>query len=203
MFIIGRIEEEGQIDSLSPLAVDYLLWNTKKSAKTLAYIAYIEGKGICIKMVCKEASPIRSYKEHGDPVYLDSAMEAFLMFPSALGSYLNIEVNANGAILAQYGSSRRDRSRLTREEIAGMHCLSRREETQWSFRLLLSDALLCKVFGRQVVESASFIKANFYKINEGLKEPEFAAYAPIPIAEPDFHRPEFFVKGFFEASKSL
>ena len=33
-----------------------------------------------IKLVCEEKDPLRVYKEDQDPVYKDSAMEAFFQF---------------------------------------------------------------------------------------------------------------------------
>lgn len=35
------------------------------------------GEGLYIKLVCEEKDPLRVYKEDQDPVYKDSAMEAF------------------------------------------------------------------------------------------------------------------------------
>lgn len=34
-------------------------------------------EGLYIKLVCEEKDPLRVYKEDQDPVYKDSAMEAF------------------------------------------------------------------------------------------------------------------------------
>ena len=61
-------------------------------------------------MVCEEKDPLRTYTEDFDPVYRDSAMEAFFQFIPEQEVYLNFEVNANGALLAAYGPSRVYRS---------------------------------------------------------------------------------------------
>ena len=41
-----------------------------------------EGR-VLLKMVCVEKDPLRTYIADQDPVYQDSAMEAFLQFESA------------------------------------------------------------------------------------------------------------------------
>ena len=69
---------------------------------------------IYLKLVCLEKNPLRIYKEDQDPVYKDSAVEAFFRFNSGDGSrqdiYLNFEMNANGAILAGYGKNKTERT---------------------------------------------------------------------------------------------
>lgn len=198
MFTIKRIDSEKEIDTVSPLFLRHLLWNTKSIPLTCAYVAHIPEQGLCIKMVCKESNPVRVYKNHGDPVYLDSAMEAFLMLPSYNKRYVNIEVNANGAVLAQYGVNRRERTMFRREEIEMLHCVSFIKENEWGFCLTIPNLLFHKIFESNTLERKSFVRANFYKVNEGAKPAEFASYACIDTKEPDFHRPEFFDTGFLE-----
>ena len=44
------------------------------------YIGFVPGEGLYIKLVCVEKNPLRIYKKDQDPVYKDSAMEAFFQF---------------------------------------------------------------------------------------------------------------------------
>ena len=57
-----------------------LVWGTEKIAKTYGYIGFVPGEGLYIKLVCVEKNPLRIYKKDQDPVYKDSAMEAFFQF---------------------------------------------------------------------------------------------------------------------------
>lgn len=79
-----------------------------------------------IKLVCEEKDPLRVYKEDQDPVYKDSAMEAFFQFKgndtAADDIYLNFEMNANGALLACYGKNKMNRIPFTPDQIRKMKC---------------------------------------------------------------------------------
>ena len=55
----------------------HLLWGTERIPKTYGYIGFVKGEGFYLKLVCLEKNPLRIYKEDQDPVYKDSAVEAF------------------------------------------------------------------------------------------------------------------------------
>ena len=55
----------------------HLLWGTERIPKTYGYIGFAKGEGLYLKLVCLEKDPFRIYKEDQDPVYKDSAVEAF------------------------------------------------------------------------------------------------------------------------------
>ena len=65
------------LESVELFKIENLLWGTEKIAKTYGYIGFVPGEGLYIKLVCVEKDPLRVYKEDQDPVYKDSAMEAF------------------------------------------------------------------------------------------------------------------------------
>src|SRR5699024_12642152 len=67
-------------------------------------------------MTCFETDPLRRQTGFQVPVYLDSAMEEFFHFPFSgkrsrkLSPHINLEFNANGTLLAQYGFARTGRT---------------------------------------------------------------------------------------------
>lgn len=65
------------LESVEMFKIENLLWGTEKIAKTYGYIGFVPGDGLYIKLVCEEKNPLRIYKKDQDPVYKDSAMEAF------------------------------------------------------------------------------------------------------------------------------
>ena len=102
------LQNSSELEMTRPFRVETLLWGTKKIPETYGYLGFVPGDGFYLKMVCEEADPLRTYTEDQDPVYQDSAMEAFVMFESdrereGFPIYMNLEVNANGALLAAYG----------------------------------------------------------------------------------------------------
>ena len=105
------IESADELEKVQPFFVEHLLWGTKQIPETYGYLGFVPSDGFYLKMVCKEKDPLRVYEKNQDPVYRDSAMEAFFQFDSegernASALYLNFEVNANGALRAEYGEGR-------------------------------------------------------------------------------------------------
>ena len=96
------LRSRDELEGTKPFRIENLLWGTKKIPETFGYLGYVPGEGFYLKMVCVEKDPLRTYIADQDPVYQDSAMEAFLQFESAREReaspiYMNFEVNANGA----------------------------------------------------------------------------------------------------------
>ena len=74
---VRLIENKELLESVELFKIENLLWGTEKIAKTYGYIGFVPGEGLYIKLVCVEKNPLRIYKKDQDPVYKDSAMEAF------------------------------------------------------------------------------------------------------------------------------
>lgn len=74
---VRLIENKELLESAELFKIENLLWGTEKIAKTYGYIGFVLGEGLYIKLVCVEKNPLRIYKKDQDPVYKDSAMEAF------------------------------------------------------------------------------------------------------------------------------
>ena len=77
---VRQIENKELLESAELFKIENLLWGTEKIAKTYGYIGFVPGEGLYIKLVCVEKNPLRIYKKDQDPVYKDSAMEAFFQF---------------------------------------------------------------------------------------------------------------------------
>lgn len=196
---IEVIRNAEELEQVTPFQVDCLLWGTKFSPKTYGYIGFVPGDGFYLKMVCEEADPLRSYKADQDPVYQDSAMEAFFMFESdkergAKPTYLNFEVNANGALLAAYGTGRIYRSYFGKEELALFNCKAEIEPDKWYFTLRIPLEILERVYGALDLGTGSEFSCNFYKLSETASIEHYASYSPILTDIPSFHLPEYFAQ---------
>lgn len=196
---VAIIQTKEELTRLIPFKVEHALWGTKEFPETYGYIGFVPGDGFYLKMVCKESDPLRNYMDDNDPVYKDSAMEAFLMFEppafrSPLTLYLSLEANANGALLAAYGEKRMYRTYFTGEEHKAFECRAQMEENEWSVEMRVPIWLLEKVYGSLYLEEGSYFTCNFYKISETAEIEHYASYSPILTSIPSFHLPEFFAE---------
>lgn len=185
-----------ELESTQPFVIEHLLWDTKAIPKSYVYLGFVPKEGFYLKMVCEERAPLRTHKKNGDPVYQDSAMEAFLKFEPETrdrdATYLNLEMNANGALLGGYGSKRIYRSYFTEEECKMLECQAKIKEDRWEASLFLPITILEKIYGPLHLGEGSTFTCNFYKISETKEIEHYAAYAPIHTKTPDFHLPEYF-----------
>ena len=180
---VRLIENKELLESVELFKIENLLWGTEKIAKTYGYIGFVPGEGLYIKLVCEEKDPLRVYKEDQDPVYKDSAMEAFFQFKGndtvADDIYLNFEMNANGALLACYGKNKMNRIPFTPDQIRKMKCSAEIRE---------------QVYGKLNLQEGSDFRCNFYKICETKEYEHYAAYRCVESERPNFHLPEYFEK---------
>lgn len=189
------LQNAGELEQTTPFYVDKLLWGTETSPKTYGYLGFVPEEGFYLKMICEEDHPLRNYKENKEPVYRDSAMEAFFMFETqktGLSVYLNFEMNANGALLAAYGASRTYRSYFSDEDYQRFDCKAEIFEGRWTVNLKIPLSILREVYGPMELSEGSTFTCNFYKISETKEIEHYASYAPVKTEVPSFHLPEFF-----------
>lgn len=180
-----------------PFRIDKLLWGTKSIPDTYGYIGFVPGDGFYLKMTCEETDPLRTYTEYQDPVCLDSAMEAFFMFHGNADSgtapvYLNLEANANGALLAQYGPERNGRTSFPEEDRKEFCCGAESAGDCWTLELRVPLTILERLYGPLDLKKGSRFTCNFYKISETKSTEHYASFSPVRSENPDFHRPEDF-----------
>ena len=177
-------------------SVDQFSWGGDYRPVTSGRLGFLPGTGFLLEMECQESSPCRRYTGDEDPVYLDSAMEAFFCFAPEDESpcYLNFEMNANGAMLACYGRDRRKRTPFTGALREGLSCTAQIREHAWSIRLMLPLSLITAVYPGLVLDTGSTFTCNFYKIKESEGLTHFASFTPISAPEPNFHLPEYFAQ---------
>lgn len=191
------IQNAGELETLPPFQVDKKLWGTKKSPTTYGYLGFVPDDGFYLKMVCEEADPLRTYTQINDPVYRDSALEAFFLFESereryVQPTYLNFEVNANGALLAGYGKERVYRAYFSPEEHREFACSAVVEADRWSVSLRIPVSILENIYGPLYLEAGSTFTCNFYKISESAQIEHYASWSVIDTDIPSFHLPEYF-----------
>lgn len=196
------IKKKEMLEKTKPFYIDKLLWGTEKCPRTYGYMGYLSGEGFLIKMICEERDPYRTYTGPNAPVYLDSTVEAFLMFEAqnsdAQGIYLNFEINSNGAMLAAYGKNRSERTFIPDEIRKEIVCEARIEKEYWTVELKIPVSVLEQIYGPLMLEQGRKFRCNFYKISETKEIEHYASYAKIESKTPNFHLPEFFETAILE-----
>ncbi len=124
------------------------------------------------------------------PVYEDSCLECFLRTEKGEG-YLNLEGNANGAMLTAFGPDREHRTLLSKMDIERPILCAGREGSGWKAEYTIRSATLKKLMG--FTPAAGIVLcANFYVCGDRTPRPCYGAWSPVRTDKPDFHRPEFF-----------
>lgn len=157
-------------------------------------LVYVENYGFVCRMTCKEANPWANYKNDGEDVYLDSALEFFGHFTPK--GYVNCENNALGVRLQQFGTCRFDRVPVWEALPSGYPVKAEREGEWWTVTVELPLDKL-KVFYE--LDNDTFapgykFTGNFYKtgLDPESGESHFGMWHEIVNEVGDFHLPEKF-----------
>lgn len=191
------IHSADELDKTEPFFVDQLLWGTKEIPRTFGYLGFKPDDGFYLKMVCEEKNPRKVYHEDCDPVYQDSAVEAFFQFQPGgdRGNhpvYVNFEMNANGALLAAYGRDRTYRTCFTKEERELFGCRAEIGTDSWQASVRIPLTVLDRIYGPLNLKAGSEFTCNFYKISETKEIEHYASYSRIESEIPSFHLTEYF-----------
>lgn len=139
---------------------------------------------------------------NGD-VYKDSCVEFFIS--PGCENYYNFEFNCIGTIHLGYGQGRYGR-RFVRpdiiDKIERVSTLGNEpfEEKSGNFEWEIMIRIPLEAMAYSDIKSLKGLKAlaNFYKCGSGTSIPHYVTWNPIKTKKPDYHRPEFFGKIFFE-----
>jgi hypothetical protein len=129
----------------------------------------------------------------------DSCVEFFFSPSGELGSsYVNLEVNCCGTLHLAYGEGRERRQFISLEAASliqrktSIHSPVKFEtnnDDEWSVEIALPFTAIESLTGDKVDPKRWF--GNFYRCG-GRKDPQYAVWNNIDVADPDYHRPEHF-----------
>ena len=207
---VRQIEDKKEINQCDTFYIDQYNWGGSYRPKTYGKMGFVKKEaqeGFLIWMTCEESDPVRTYHKANDPVYLDSAMEAFLCFGTTESNgiqkpyYMNFEMNANGAMLASIGCERMNRINLSEDIRMLIHCTPKIKEDTWELTLWIPVTVIYSLYGikdmhshlSSILDIGSTFTCNFFKLMESKGETQhFASFSPIKYPEPNFHLPEYF-----------
>lgn len=190
IYHIPYISSVSQLDREEPFFISHALWNTACAPRSYGYLGLIKDVGFAVKLVCEETDPLRTFIKPNDPVYKDSALEAFFQFQPGSKDYFNFEMNGNGTLLAQWGENRLRRNYLPGEHMELCTVTPVLCRDKWSVTLTVPFSLLRLYYPGY--QPAGPIRCNFYKICETPSNLHFLSWSPIDWETPDFHLPQFF-----------
>lgn len=194
MVTITGLQSVEEIENCEKLYISYKLWGTTKDIMAYGQMGYIAGKEWVVKLTAHEREPLTTYVQDEDPVYRDSALEVFLNFLPDEDNYMNLEVNANGALLCHFGT-KGNRGPIALRSKERVMVQVQKEEEKWSVLLRIPFGLILDCFGDVKLDIGKKIRFNFYKICETEEALHFISHTFISSKEPDFHLPNFFAEG--------
>jgi hypothetical protein len=157
---------------------------------------------LSVQFRCQDRHIFSKTTERNGPVFEDSCVEFFATpFPEAGPDYLNLEVNCCGVLHLAHGPDRWRRTKiapeLAREIVVvasepGPTREERPDDREWWVAVALPFGVTGVLAGATVrAVSGTRWRANFYRCG-GRVDPQYAAWAPVHSAKPDYHRPECF-----------
>ncbi len=188
-FICGKTASENELTEVANNN-----WNYPYAPRVTASMGYVKGSGLSIRLTAYESDPFVRYTKNYDPVYTDSCLECFINpCPEKGDTYINLETNANGAFINSFAPGRENRQPIVPLFGIEPSVVITKEKDRWIADILLSDALLSAVYGKDLsIEPGKLMKGNFYKCQEDGENPHFLSWTKIDTPKPDFHRPEYF-----------
>ena len=150
-------------------------------------------EGFTMDIVVIEADPKREKTEHFQFVHEDSCVEWFAnFFPEQSDRYFNFEVNANGIMNVSFRKDRNELKEMDLEDIASLGIKAKIYETYWTVSFVVPFTLIEKYIPEYEFKPGMKISSNFYKCGAKTEFPHHGIWNPMPLKEPDHHRPEYF-----------
>lgn len=174
--------------------ISHYMWRCTRRPDAYGQLAALNNAGFVVRLVCREANPLTTYTNNFDPVYKDSALEAFFLFGSVGDVYMNFEFNSTGAVLTMAGAEREKRIPFDAAAIQALNIKAEKSDDCWSVTFFLPVEMIRRFYPDFTIVSGREFSFNFYKISESPEDEHYGAFSEIPLKKPDFHVPQFFAK---------
>ena len=186
-------------------SIDLLNWDTFQYAPEVKFRIAYSNNEIWLKYYVREKYILAEVAETNGGVASDSCVE-FFFDPKADGNYYNFEFNCIGTVHLAYGPGRHDRTFIDKNDIESqikvVSSLGTEPFTEktgghsWEMTIIIPAKIL--TYDESIHLKGLEAKANFYKCGDRTSERHYLSWNPVGTERPDFHRPEYFGKVFFE-----
>lgn len=186
---MNEIKKEGSVFS-----VNIKPWATHPVAPHTEVTVGYDENGLTVHFVTDETNLRAEETRHLHYVHLDSCMEMFMQFDAERDErYINIEINPNGTVYCAvcYDRYRTEKIALEDVELLGIRTVIK--EDGWEIFYTVPVSFIKKYIPTYRHGAGARMRGNFYKCGNETVHPHYACFANIETAEPDFHRPEYFV----------
>ncbi len=181
--------------ALPKAPIQHYPWGTAYTLPAYAQLALRENLCLLLHAECREADPRAVFHHYNDPVYTDSCLEFFAAFDADDDRYINMEMNANGALLCCIGQGRENRIPLTAVSDGQLpQVRATRAAAFWAVDAEIPLSLLSRVYGisQDAFREGYTFRGNFYKCGDRTDCPHYGCWNPVQTETPDFHRPAYF-----------
>ena len=169
--------------------IDQCSWSPNSAPAATIQGLYLKDEALVFRLVSHAAPSRKINTEPNSPVWQDSCLECFFSFDGK--NYVNLEANANSALLAYIGPDRHDRKALTDMGIAMPTAQAEEYDNSWEQIFTIPLETVEALWNFRPSSGMSF-RANFYSCGDATPLPHYAAWNTVDTESPDFHRPEFF-----------
>ena len=193
-YTVKIIKNRTHINDCTSFGVESFQWRQGYAPKTYGKLAYLENEGFYLEMICEEIAPKRVHTQNDQMVCEDSCMEAFINFDPQKdpSGYVNFEINANGAMLCQYGQKKPIRHFVSEKGFILPQAEAVVEEKKWTVKLFIPKEFIFGLYGEICFKDGSRLSGNFFKCGDLTSQPHYGSWMPIQSPVPNFHLPEFF-----------
>lgn len=181
-----------QWDNIDIGNIDVNGWNSIPQYVSFFKMVFIKDYGFILKLTTKEKEPWAIYSNDDDPVYMDSCLEAFLLFDKE--GYINLETNSNGARIQTIGKDRFNRCSILN---IGFEAKIEIKDDEWSIILEIPLQKLKKIYQNLDIncfKKGFSFKGNFYKTgkNPNTNLEHYYMWNMVETSNPDFHQSKYF-----------
>lgn len=141
-------------------------------------------------------------RTNGD-VYKDSCVEFFISPEGE--SYYNFEFNCIGTTHLAWGPGRHNRKFVDPDIVETIEIESSlgnkpfdNRSGNFKWEMMIRIPLSCFAYSKLDTLKGLSARANFYKCGDETAQPHYITWNPVKTKHPDYHRPEFFGKVYFE-----
>ncbi len=192
IYEIKKIADLSQFKTCPTFQIDHFQWHSIYHPRAKGCVSYMEGKGFPVWLACEEIHPKADYTLNFQPVYKDSALEAFFQFDLKTPHYFNFEFNAKGACIAAFGASRYPRTSFTKEQVMALNIQPMATPLGWQIYFFIPETLIREFQPDSNWKRTRHLRCNFYKLSETPEIEHYGSFAPVEGATPNFHEIQSF-----------
>ncbi|MBQ0025228.1 MAG: hypothetical protein KBT00_05855 [Bacteroidales bacterium] len=183
-------------------AIDKINWDSHTYKPEVAFRIMHSDTEIYLQYKVKENGVRATYGyDATSRPWTDDCVEFFVIPSNVDSSYFNLEINAVGHGIFNWGPNRQERyrgddsviSQIRRESSLGSEPFGTIEgEQEWTITIAIPKKLYAVRDTNLADFSGRTIRANFYKCGDDTATPHYLSWNPIGTPKPQFHTPEYF-----------